>query len=249
MSTLSVPHPILALAYRHAKVWARRLPVFLAMYILGPTIMLYGLGKAFGIQDQLAFILPGIMANSVAASGFINCSYGAMERFFNKRYEGWLAATMTVRQIVLAEALFQSFKGLLTATGIWLASLLLGGSLAVGAWAASLPVMMLVGWCASMLGYIVVALARNYDDIALSEPFMSAAFVFSGVFVVITQFPMPLQAFGMLLPIYHGIEAARPLFLGQPEAATYLLHMLVLAIMCGITTALAIKLFQRRLMD
>lgn len=238
---------IAALFYRHALVWARRLPVFLAMYIVGPIIMLYGLGKAFGIDSHMTFVLPGIMANSVAAAGFINCSYGAMERFYNKRYESWLAATMSVPQMVMAEALFQGFKGILTATGIWAAAALLGtGANPLPLLLSILP-MILVGWSAGMIGYCVVALARSYDEIALSEPFMSAAFVFSGVFVAMTQFPLPLQVFGMLLPIYHGIEVMRPLFMGGVQPLAMLGHMAVLLGMCVASTVAAVYLFKRRL--
>lgn len=240
-------HQILALFYRHTLVWARRLPVFLAMYIIGPSIMLYGLGKAFGINAHLDFVLPGIMANSVAAAGFINCSYGAMERFYNKRYDSWLAATMNVRQIVIAEALFQGMKGILTTTGLWIAAVLLGASANPLPLMLSFPPMILVGWTAGMIGYCVVALARNYDDIALSEPFMSAAFVFSGVFIAISQFPLPLQVFGMVLPIYHGIEVMRPFFTGGAQILPMVSHIAVLFGMAAGTTAMAIYLFKKRL--
>jgi len=239
--------PVAALFYRHYLVWTRRLAIFLCMYIVGPTIMLYGLNAAFGVGDRLGFILPGIIANSVAAGGFINCAFGGMERLMNKRYDSWLAATMSVPQVVAAEALFQGFKGLVVACGIWVAGGVMGGGFDPLPLLGSLAPMALLGWTAAMLGYCVAAAARNFSDIELSEPFLTAAFVFSGVFVSITHFAWPLQVFGMLLPIYHGIAVMRPMFTGGLDPALAALHLGILLAMAAVATAAAIHLFKRRL--
>lgn len=240
---------ITALFYRHYIVWTRRIAIFLAMYVIGPTIMLYGFSAAFGLGDRMSFILPGIIANSVAAGGFINCSFGGMERLYNKRYDSWLATTMTIPQVVLAEAFFQGFKGVVVACGIWVAGVLMGASGNPLPLLMSLLPMVLLGWTCAMLGYCVAATARDFSDIELSEPLLTAAFVFSGVFVAITNFAWPLQLFGKLLPIYHGIEVMRPFFTGKIEIPTMLEHMGILILMAGATTWLAIRLFRQRLYE
>lgn len=240
---------VLALFYRHYLVWTRRFFIFLGLYVLGPTIMLYGLSAAFGIEARLAFILPGIIANSVAAGGFINCAFSGMERLYNKRYDSWLATTMTVPQIVYAEGLFQIMKAVVVATGIWGAGIVMGAGFNPLPLLAGLPAIMLLSWTCAMLGYCVAATARDFADIEMSEPFMTAAFVFSGVFVSITTFAWPLQVFGMLLPIFHTIETVRPFFTGAFAPLEMAGHFGILLLMAGASTFVAVRLFRKRLMQ
>lgn len=240
----------LVLAWRHQVVWSRKIWMFLCLYVLGPIVLLYGLGVAFGLQDKLSFVVPGMMINSAVMAAFIGCTYGTMERFYGQRYESWLSATLRPWQLIAAEALFQAVKGAISVSCIWLAGVLLGAPLQIGAWLLSLPVAMLVGATASMLGYCLVAVARTYDDIALSEPVTTAAFVFSGVFVAVTAFPEPLQWFAFLLPVYHGIELIRPFFTGDTlSAGTAFGHLAVLMLMFSGAAMLATHLFKKRLMS
>jgi lipooligosaccharide transport system permease protein len=211
--------------------------------------MLYGLSAAFGIEAKLAFILPGIIANSVAAGGFINCSFSGMERLFNKRYDSWLATTMTVPQIVYAEGLFQISKAVVVASGIWLAGVAMGVGWNPLPLLGSLPAFLLLSWTCAMLGYCVAASARDFADIELSDPLLTAAFVFSGVFVSIGTFAWPIQVFGMLLPIYHTIETVRPMFTGEIQVLPMLGHFAILLLMAAASTWLAVKLFKKRLQE
>ena len=240
---------VLVLAWRHYVVWSRSLLTSFSLHIAGPIILMYGLGVAFGWQDKLDFIVPGMMINGIASAAFISCTYGAMERFYSRRYDSWLAATLSVRQVVLAEACYQGFKGLVMATGIWLAGLILGLSFQPLTFLQSVPVLMLTGAVAGMLGYCVVAIAKTYDEITYSEPFLTGAFVFSGVFVTISAFPAPLQWFAYALPIYHGIELIRPLFTGTEmvmgKASLHLGMLIVMLIGAGWA---ATKLFQHKLL-
>ena len=240
---------IAALFYRHYIVWTRRILIFLGMYILGPVIMLYGLSNAFGLEDRLSFILPGIMANAVAAGGFISGGFGAMERLMNKRYDAWLATAINIPQIVLAEALFQGFRGLIVATGIWCAGLFMGVDANPLPLFASLIPMALIGWVCAMLGYCAAATARTFADMELTDPLLTAVFVFSGVFVSVTNFAWPLQVFGMLFPIYHGIQVMRPFFVGGIEFLPMLMHLGILLAMVAASTTLAIHLFRKRLVE
>jgi lipooligosaccharide transport system permease protein len=240
----------LVLAWRHYVVWSRKIWMFLCLYVLGPIVLLYGLGVAFGLQDKLSFVVPGMMINSAVMAAFIGCSYGAMERFYGQRYEGWLSATLRPWQLIAAEAIFQAAKGAISVSCIWVAGVLLGAPLQMGAWLFSLPVSMLVGATAAMLGYCLVAVARTYDDITLSEPVTTAAFVFSGVFVTVSAFPAPLQWFAYMLPVYHGIELIRPFFTGDALSfGAAFGHLAVLLLMLGGASLLATKLFTKRLMS
>jgi lipooligosaccharide transport system permease protein len=240
----------LVLAWRHQVVWSRKIWMFLCLYVLGPIVLLYGLGVAFGLQDKLSFVVPGMMINSAVMAAFIGCTYGTMERFYGQRYESWLSATLRPWQLIAAEALFQAVKGAISVSCIWFAGVLLGAPLQIGAWLLSLPVAMVVGATASMLGYCLVAVARTYDDIALSEPVTTAAFVFSGVFVAVSAFPEPLQWFAYMLPVYHGIELIRPFFTGDPLSfGAALSHMTILLAMFAGASVLATKLFRKRLMS
>lgn len=242
--------PLLVLAWRHGMVWRRRLLSNLALYIAGPMVFMYGLSKAFNLDAQLPYIVPGFMVNTAVVGAFISCTYGTLERFYASRYEGWMAATLRVCDLVGAEAVFQAFKGSLLSTGIWLAGLILGLGFHPLAWLFSLPVIVLCSVSSALLGYAVAALAKTYDDLALTEPLLTGVMVFSGVFVAVGIYPEPLQWAVMFLPVYHGIELIRPFFMGGDFAlgavAFHLAALLAQALVFG---WLAVKAFERRLVQ
>ena len=64
----------LVLAWRHYMVWSRNIVTSIALHIMGPIILMYGLGIAFGITDRLSYIVPGITISSVATAAFVSCT-------------------------------------------------------------------------------------------------------------------------------------------------------------------------------
>lgn len=242
--------PMLVLAWRHGIVWGRRLFSNFALYVFGPMVFMYGLSKAFNMDAQMPYLVPGFMVNTAVIGAFIICTYGTLERFYSSRYEGWLAATLSVREIVAAEAVFQAFKGCLLATGIWIAGLCLGLEFRPQAALLSLPVIAMCSVASAVLGYAVAAVSRSYDDIALTEPVTTGVMVFSGVFVSVGIYPDFLQWAVTLLPVYHGIELVRPLFTGAEVSLVKMVgHMAALLVQMAVFGWLAVKAFERRLIS
>ena len=80
---------------------------------------------------------------------------------------------------------------------------------------------------------------------------MASIFVFSGVFAAASNFPVVIQWFMKLQPIYHGIQAVRPLFMAPNVAGMFTaaawLHVLLLALTAVAIYPITYTLFKKRL--
>ena len=237
------------LAYRHSLVFTRRLAVNLCIYVLVPVITMYGLTRGFGLSEANArFMVPGFMVNAAAASAFMSTIYGSLIRLtMQGSYNSWLAATLTVHHVVLADVLWSVTRSTLVGLGV-----ALGGCIVVGffPWAAilmALPIVALTSTIAALLGLAIVSKARSFDDISIYEPILASIFVFSGVFAAASNFPQIIQWAMMFQPIYHGIHAVRPLFMGEALTWTPWFHTAILLVTAAAIYPLTYTLFKKRL--
>jgi lipooligosaccharide transport system permease protein len=72
-------------------------------------------------------------------------------------------------------------------------------------------------------------------------------FLFSGTFFPISALPAALQVIAWLTPLYHGVALSRDLALGAGDGASAALHVGYLLLWTAAGTALAARLFARRL--
>lgn len=237
------------LAYRHSLVFTRKLAINMCIYVLVPVITMYGLTRGFGLtEDAARFMVPGFMVNAAAASAFMSTIYGSLIRLtMQGSYNSWLAATLTVHHVVLADVLWSVVRSTLVGLGV-----ALGGCIVVGffPWVAilvALPIVALTSSIAALLGLMIVSKSRSFDDISIYEPIMVSIFVFSGVFAAASNFPVIIQWFMKLQPIYHGIQAVRPLFMGQILTVAPWLHVLLLALTAVALYPITYLMFRKRL--
>lgn len=247
---------------RWIPVWRRNFLVWrklAAESIFGNIVdpLFYMLGMGFGLGTMLpeingvtyiAFLAGGTVCYSTMFAASFEALYSGFARMHVQRtWDGMLNAPIVLDDVVLAEWIWAASKSLLSGVAILLVVLALG--LAQN-WLAIfiLPLAFLIGLTFAGMGFIMTALARNYDFFTFWFTIVLTPMVLlSGVFYPVGNMHPILQAVSSALPLTHAIELGRPLLLGQvPD--NILLHVGVMLAYGGIGFYIALVLFRRRLL-
>ncbi len=250
-------------------VWRRWVPIWQRNYLvwrrlfwaalLGnfgePTLYLLGLGFGLGFfvgevdgLPYLHFLAAGIVCSSAMQTASFEAMYSAFTRMNEQRtWDAMLATPLTLRDVVIGEAMWAASKGLFSAGAILLVAAALG---VAGGWIALwvLPVSLLTGLCFAALGLAITALARDYDFfLYYTTLVLTPLGLLSGVFFPFSSLPSAVQAVVQAFPLYHAIVLTRPLMSGQwPDSVV--LHILVLLAYTLTGLWLATHLLRRRLL-
>jgi len=247
---------------RNLLVWRKLALPSLVGNIAEPLIWLLAFGYGMGVLvgqvtvsgpdgvaqavPYLLFLASGAICMSAMNAASFEALYSAFSRMHvQKTWDGILNAPVTLDDIVLAEMLWATFKALFTVCAILGVILVLGISHAPKLWLA-LPVLLLLGITFSSLALIFNALAQGYDFFTYYFTlFLTPMMFLSGVFFPREQLPPLVQAAAGLLPLTHGVELVRPLFLNQWPADAAL-HLGVLAVYAVAAFWIALALTRKR---
>jgi lipooligosaccharide transport system permease protein len=193
-----------------------------------------------------AFVAPGLLAssclNGAITDGFFNVFF---KLHFQKTYDGILATPMRVPDIAFGEMLWALGRGSLYAA-VFLAVLLvlgevLGQPLLLSRWALlALPAAMLVAASFSAMALCLTSFVGRIQEFDLVMGLLvMPMFLFSGIFVPMTQLPEPAQWIMWMTPLYHSVSLLRQLTTGT-VAPTLLGHVAYLGIagIVGFTVAM-----------
>lgn len=249
-------------SWRWVAVWRRNFLVWkklAAESIFGNIVdpLFYMLGMGFGLGTMLpevngvtyiAFLAGGTVCYSTMFAASFEALYSGFARMHVQRtWDGILNAPIVLDDVVLAEWIWAASKSLLSGVAILLVVLALG--LAQN-WLAIfiLPLAFLIGLTFAGMGFIMTALARNYDFFTFWFTIVLTPMVLlSGVFYPVGNMHPILQAVSSALPLTHAIELGRPLLLGKvPE--NVLLHVGVMLTYGAVGFYIALVLFRRRLL-
>ena len=242
-------------------VWRRDLLVWKKMMIPStlfnfgePFIYLLGLGLGLGSfigemegVSYLTFLASGLIASSAMNTATYEGLFSVYTRMVPQQtYEGMLATSLEVDDIVGGEMLWCATKGLFSSTAILLVGVFLG---AIDQWQAifCVPLFFLIGLCFAGPAIVVSSLAPSYDYFNYYITLLlTPMFIFCGVFYPVRTLPDFIQPFIQLLPLSHAIALVRPLASGQ-TLSNPLLHIGVLAAFAGVGYYIAVVLVRRRL--
>jgi lipooligosaccharide transport system permease protein len=208
-----------------------------------PLFYLLSLGIGLGAMvpdidgiSYSAFVAPGLLAsscmNGAITDGFFNIFF---KLHFQKTYDGILATPMRVPDIAFGEMLWAVTRGSLYACAFLIVLVVLGEStgprmlLSPWAWLA-LPAAVLVCVSFSSITLCLSSLVKKIQDFDLVMGlFIVPMFLFSGIFVPITQFPKQVQWIVQAMPLYHGTEMLRQLTTGRvaPDIGIHIAYLLV----------------------
>lgn len=257
--------PDLSLAWwpvfmRHVLVWRKLAVPSLLGNIAEPLIWLvafgYGMGALVGeVQlggervPYIVFLASGSVCLSAMNAASFEALYSAFSRMqIQKTWDGILNAPVSLDSVMVAEAMYATFKAVFTVIAILLVMLALGiirSPLVL----LALPVLLLASAAFSAIALIFNSLAKGYDFFTYYFTlFLTPMMFLSGVFFPRDQLPPAVRAVSEWLPLTNAIELVRPLFLNRwpPDAAFHVGVLLAYAVVAfWIALALTRKRFER----
>jgi lipooligosaccharide transport system permease protein len=240
------------LVYRHG--WIIIVSGFFEplFYLLGIG---FGLGSLLGgveladgrtISYQ-AFVAPGLVAMSTLNGAIAESIFNVFFKLnFSRTYEGILATPLGIRDIAIGELVWSLMRGGLYVIAFLGVMLVLG--LILSPWALLvIPAAVLLGAAFSAAGLATTAYLRTVQDFDLPMGLVvMPMFLFSGTFFQVSSYPLPVQWFMELVPLYHGVNLLRGLTVGLLEPRM-LWDLAYLVTFCGICLWVAMRQMERKL--
>ena len=205
-------------------------------YLLGIGIGLGTMVPEIGGVTYSAFVAPGLLAssclNGAITDGLFNIFF---KLHYQKTYDGILATPMRVPDVAFGEMLWALARGSLYAVAFLLVLVLAGEAMGprmiLSPWAIlALPGAVLVSAAFSAMALCATTFVRKIQDFdVVMGLLVMPMFLFSGIFVPITQFPEPVRWVMRMLPLYHGATMLRQLTTGtvRPNILVNIAYLLL----------------------
>jgi len=206
----------------------RALFSWLTPWILIPTFILAPMfellffafvGKDAGVGDNTFYLI----GNGISSAA-IPCLFAMGNTISNERYTGTLGLLLTspARRLplFLGRALPVILNGfVVSVVALALGAVVLRVSLPAGSWLPILAVTAVAAFSCTGLGLFAAAIGLRVRETAtLSNIVLGVLLVFTGVNVAVSVLPQWMQSVSAVLPMTHGIEAARELAAGSSLA-------------------------------
>ena len=231
---------------RVSKLWTQTIlpPVVgavLFMVVFGGALG----GKLRDVADipYLWFILPGLLVMTVAGQAFANASTS----LYQARNEGYIDDVLT-SPLRPAEVVWSYMSGGLYRG--WISAVLVAACglpfvPGVENWLLAIVVLVLTGVIFSALGVMTGIWADSFDQQAfIAALVISPLALLGGVFYSVDTLSEPWRTLTLLDPIYYLVDAERGGVTGMHESAVWL-SVVVAAVVAGVLTLLAIRMFHR----
>lgn len=222
--------------------------LFLASMGLGLGSLVDRSSGGVGGVSYLHFVVPGILASQamwVALNESTYPVFGAIR--WDQRYHAMLATPVGISDILVGHIGYVTVQ-ILFATVAFVAV-----GAAFGAWVswwvlAAIATTVLTGVAFTTACFAFTARLQSESGFSILFRFvMTPLFLFSGVFFPVSQLPAFLRPVAWLLPLWHGVDAARELALGTPDWASVAGHAAYLLVFTAAAGWLAHRLLTRRM--
>jgi lipooligosaccharide transport system permease protein len=228
--------------------------------VAAPVLYLAALGAGLGaLVDRsdpgglggvpyLTFVAPGLLAATamqIAAGEAGQPVRGAHQ--WTKAYHAMLATPLDVRDVLQGHLLW-ILSRVGTSCAIYAAVMAAFGAFD-SPWAAlALPAAVLTGMAfAAPIAAFAITQDRDLGFAALTRFVIVPMFLFSGTVFPIEELPRALELIAYVTPLWHGVDLARDLSLGEAAVGPALLHAGYLALWVLAGTAVALTTYRRRL--
>ena len=244
--------------YRYLSVFKKNIWYGLITTFVEPVLYLasfgFGLGvmignfEANGVQiSYRAFVLAGIVAQSVLFVGFFEAAYGAFVRmYYQKIFQAIAVTPVTLSEVLWGELLWSATRSTLAASVVLLIGVLTGDFSPAGA-IAMIPFCFISGLVFAALGLLTAATSQTIE--AISYPqflFIFPMFLFCGVYFPISNLPDWLEHIVSILPLTPVLSIVRTATLGFPFEP---LSILILVVWLVITVPISRRLMTKRLVS
>jgi ABC-2 type transport system permease protein len=248
-SFLAARRGLLALSGREVervlKLWSQTIVAPILSSALFIVVFGLSLGSRIREVDGIAyevFIVPGLIAMSMAQAAYANNSASVFQARFDRYLNDVLAAPMRGWEVNLALNLGGAVRAVLIGAGLFLIALPVTG-IGVAHPLVLLVAMLLLLVLFCSFGVVVGVYAESWDHTAFVTNLVILPLSFlGGVFYSIDSLPSPWQEISHANPIFFLINAVRYGFLGTSDVSVAL-SLGVTAAMAAITVAWGVWLF------
>jgi ABC-2 type transport system permease protein len=195
------------------RLTARRAENLLAMLVIPVAVLVFftSLGIPAGATNPVTFLLPGVIALAIVASGLVNLGIAtAYERHYGvlKRLGG---SPLTRGQLIVAKAAaVLVFEGVQVVALIAVAAVFLGWSAPSAVLGGLFALAVLLGTAAfAGLGLLLAGTLRAEVTLAVANGLFIATLLLGGIVQPLEQLPGPLATVASLLPGAALAEALR----------------------------------------
>lgn len=244
----------LAVWYRNFRAWSHFWRSSVLLNFGEPVLNLLALGIGLGahVGDMRGvpfaqYVGPGLLAVTAMNAVTFDMGFEGFDRLRTTGvYDAMAFSPLSVGQIVAGELLWESTRSMGYAA-IFL-SVLAALGLVQSWWALAVP--LLLGVFGAIFGsaaLVVVSVARHHEHLFYYFTLViTPMFLFSGVFFPVDELPAAAGAVVRLLPLYHGVEIARSLILGQ--VGPHLLgNLAALGLMAALSVPFPVVMLRRAL--
>jgi len=226
--------------YRNFKVFRKTWKANLMFNFLEPLLYLWAMGFGLGMYvseiqglSYLEFLAPGLIVSSAMFATTYEMTYNSYTRMAKEKiFQSMVVTPVSMDDVVLGEIVYGTFKGISNGLVFFAVVALFGIVASPYALLIIIP-LTLMSIIFSNLSLIWTSLAPNYDSFGyFFTLFISPMFLFGGVFFPIDSLPMGIHFIPWFTPLYHAVEAIRPLVLGQIDIsiATHFIWLTVVAL-------------------
>ena len=247
---------ITAVWYRHYRVYTKSLLSNGIPPFLEPLIFLAGIGLGMGKYvtrmeslPYIVFLATGLPITAAMFTAAFECSFGTFIRLeFDHVYDGMLAASITVNDLLAGEILWAGSKGIFFSLAVISVEALFG--------IVPMPLTLLSGFVGFLTGVMFASISLFITSLVSSinqfnfyfTGFLSPMFFFSGVVFPLANLPPVLRPVAEIFPLTHSVRLARALDLGNGtgQMAIDLLFILAFTAVAGF---FAFRRLKRRLIQ
>ena len=222
---------------------------FLYLLSMGAGLGLYvNRSGAPGGVPYLEYIAPALLVTQAMMAAAAESAWPLMAKIeWDKTYHAALNTPMSATNLLFGDFMWIGFRAVLLAVLFFVVIVLFG---AVSSPLAVLAIPVAVLTALAFAAPIMAFTATRKTD----EPFnllfrfgITPLFLFSGTFFPIEKLPLFLQPLAWATPLYHGINLARGLSLGQIDLAGDTVHLAVILGFIAAGVVAARVTFRRRL--
>jgi len=170
-------------------------------------------GKIHGVS-YASYVAPALLASS-AMNGALNDALTNVfwKLRYAKVYDSVLSTPLGPGDVAVGETIWAQMRGVLYAVGFIITVAAFG--LMHSWWAIlALPAAMVVGFAFAGIGIGASTFVRTWQDLELVQIVQLPMFLFSATFYPLSVYPVAIQWFVRISPLYHAIALIRSLTLG-----------------------------------
>ncbi len=251
---------VLAVFGYHLAVYRRTWRGSVISRVLSPVLFLLSMGVGLGalVDDRaggidgtpyLHFVVPAIVVTQTMWVAWGESSYQVLGYIkWNMNYHAQLATPLGVRDVLAGHWLAVALHLVMSTTVFMVIAALFGG---FDSWWAvvCLPIAVLTGlaFATPLFAFTATQEGDNGFNI-LFRWIITPLMLFSGTFFPVDQLPVWMQPVAWVTPLWHGVEAARAVSVGDVSWLPFVGHLAVLVLYAAGGAWLAQRTFARRLL-